>query len=46
MDNSSALRIFIAIVLGVMFVISAIGGKPGSILGSLIDTQDMREIAP
>lgn len=44
MDNSSSLRIFIAIILGIIFIASAIGGQPGSILGALIDTEDMTEV--
>lgn len=44
MDNSSALRIFITIMLGVMLIVSGIAGHPGSILGALIDTEDMSEI--
>lgn len=44
-DTSSTLRIFVAIVLGIMFIASGIGGSPGSILGALIDTQDMSLIS-
>jgi len=40
-DVSSTLRLFVAIILGIMFIAAGISGKPGSILGSLIDAQDM-----
>jgi len=42
-DVSSTLRLFVAIILGVMFIGAGISGRPGSILGSLIDAQDMEK---
>lgn len=43
MDNDSALRILIAIVLAIMLIASGITGRPGSILGSIIDAGNMTE---
>lgn len=41
MVSDSALRIFVAIVLAVMLLASGLTGRPGSILGALIDPADM-----
>lgn len=42
--ESSALRVFIAIVLGIMCIGAAIVGRPGSMIGALLDTNDMEKI--
>jgi hypothetical protein len=42
-DTTSTLRLITAIILGVMFIAAGIGGRPGSIIGSLIDAEDMSE---
>ena len=40
-DTSTTLRIFIAFVLAIMFISARLVGRPGSVLGALIDAQDM-----
>jgi hypothetical protein len=39
--DDSAIRILIAIVLGVMFIAAALTGRPGSIIGALVDADSM-----
>lgn len=41
MNSSSFLRILTAIFIGVMLISSGVFGRPGSILGALIDAGDM-----
>jgi hypothetical protein len=41
MQNDSALRLLIATILGILCIAICFLGRPGSILGSLIDAQDM-----
>lgn len=43
MKSDSAIRIVIAIVLAIMFLAIGITGKPGSLVGSLIDADNMVE---
>ena len=43
-DQSGALKILVAIALGIMLLASGISGRPGSILGALIDAEDMQEV--
>lgn len=43
MENDSGVRILIAIVLGIILIASGLTGLPGSIIGSLVDTQAMIE---
>ena len=43
-DQSGTLKTVMAIFLGVLFVVSGLGGKPGSLLGALIDAEDMASI--
>jgi len=45
-DQSGALKILVAIVLGLMFLAAGITGRPGSIIGALIDAEDMEEGSP
>jgi hypothetical protein len=44
MDKSGSIKIFLAIVMGIMLISAGITGRPGSLLGSLIDAEDMTEI--
>lgn len=41
MDKSGSIKIFVAVILGIMLISAAITGKPGSIVGALIDAPDM-----
>lgn len=50
-DMAAAMKLFTAIVLGILFIAAAIGGRttdngyegiPGSILGALLDAEDMQ----
>lgn len=41
MLSDSAIRIFVAIVLGIMLIAAGTTGRPGSIIGSLVDAGDM-----
>lgn len=43
MQKDSALRILIAIILGVIFIAAGITGRPGSITGALVDAENMVE---
>ena len=43
MKQDSALRIFISIVFGILFIAAGLTGHPGSIIGSLVDAGDMVE---
>jgi len=40
-DTSVTLRIFIAFILAIMLISSSLVGRPGSVLGALIDAEDM-----
>lgn len=41
MKSDSAIRILISIILAVMLIASGLTGRPGSIIGSLVDAKDM-----
>ena len=41
MEKDSAIRILIGIILGIMLIASGLTGKPGSIIGALVDAKDM-----
>lgn len=43
MNHDSALRIFISIIFGILFISAGLTGKPGSIVGALVDANDMVE---
>jgi hypothetical protein len=42
-DLSGTIRLFTAIMLGIALIASAISGRPGSIIGAIIDAQDMEQ---
>jgi len=42
-DQSAAIKILTAIFIGIMLLAAGITGRPGSILGSLIDAEEMQE---
>jgi len=42
-DQSGALKVLTAVFLGIMLLAAGITGRPGSILGALIDAEDMQE---
>lgn len=44
-DQSGAIKILVAIALGIMLIAAGISGRPGSIIGALIDAEDMQEIS-
>lgn len=44
MKNDTAIHLLIAIILGFMLISAGLTGRPGSILGSLIDPESMKEI--
>ena len=39
--NDATLRLVIAVILGIMLVAAGLVGRPGSILGALIDADHM-----
>ncbi len=41
--NDSAIRILIALILAVLCISASLAGRPGSILGALIDANNMAE---
>jgi hypothetical protein len=43
-DQSGTLKTVMAIFLGILFIAAGLGGKPGSLLGALIDAEDMASI--
>ncbi len=43
MQNDSAIRILVSIIMGIMFIAAGLTGRPGSIIGSLVDAPDMVE---
>lgn len=43
MQNDSAIRLVIAVMVAIACIAVAITGRPGSILGALVDAQDMIE---
>ncbi len=43
MMSDSALRIIIAFILAILCISAALAGRPGSILGALIDAGNMQE---
>lgn len=44
MKQDTAIHLLIAIVLAIMFIASGFIGRPGSILGALIDPESMTNV--
>jgi len=42
--TDSAIHILIAIMLGIMLIAAGITGRPGSIIGALVDAGSMEEV--
>jgi len=43
MANDSALRILISIIFAIVLISSGLTGRPGSIIGAIVDASDMVE---
>jgi hypothetical protein len=45
MSKDSALRVLMALVLGIMLIAAGLSGRPGSIVGAIVDPNNMGEIS-